>query len=132
MTYSEVPWMFFYIGLFLHTKDAEPRVLLRRIERYGKCERPHHARIGRLDHTVVPPPRRRVVRVALQFVLRARIGAVFFQRGFGHRLAARLGAFATHLSQHVSGLFAAHYRDAGVWPHPQKMWIVGAAAHAVI
>ena len=36
------------------------------------------------------------------------------------------------LDQHAGGLFGAHHADSRVRPHPQKAWVVGAAAHAVV
>ncbi|MND99129.1 hypothetical protein D3C80_915060 [compost metagenome] len=48
------------------------------------------------------------------------------------RMAAALALLTLDLSQHPSGLFGTHHANSRVRPHPQKAWVVGAAAHTVV
>src|SRR6185437_13626598 len=95
-------------------------------------EAQHAARVSRVDDAVVPKSCAGVIRMALAFVLLADWGleSVFF---FSGPLAtARFDAVALDRRQHACRLFAAHYRNARVGPHPQEARAVGAPAHRVI
>src|SRR5574337_1678067 len=47
----------------LHAKNAKAGVGDRRVQRRGQAQRQHAARVGRIDHAVVPEPGARVVRI---------------------------------------------------------------------
>src|SRR6185369_18077668 len=102
-----------------HPEHAEALFLDRRIERsgYGQAEDP--ARIGRIDHAVVPQARARIVRIALALVLIAdwRLECLFFFLAPG--FARGLEPVAAHGREHARGLLAPHDADARVRPHPQ-------------
>src|SRR5215813_2525129 len=62
-----------YILLFIasHPEQAEFRRLDRRSGRSRQAKPQHEARVGGIDHAVVPQPRGGVIGIALLFVLRA-------------------------------------------------------------
>src|SRR5262249_42240590 len=90
------------------------------------------AGIDRIDHTVVPKPRSRVISIALLLVLRAdrRLERCIFVSV--PRAALRLHRLLTDDRQHRGRLLATHHRDARIRPHPQEARIVGAPRHAVV
>src|SRR5580700_4113456 len=106
-----------------HPEDAVAGRLERGVGGRGQREPEDPAGAGRVDDPVVPQPGGRVVRVALVLVLLADVGLV---------TADATTDATTDGGQHARGLVAAHDGDAGVRPHPQKSWRVGAAAHRVI
>src|SRR5262245_10683063 len=117
----------------LHPEDAEPRGHARRRVEAGSERKPQHsARVGRIDDAVIPDAGRRIIGMALAFVLLADWRLERFVIRRTPDAALRLGCFLSQQSEHAGGLLAAHDGDARVRPHPQKAWPVGASAHAVI
>src|SRR5580704_18545015 len=102
-----------------HPEDAVAGRLERGVGGHGQREPEDPAGVGRVDDPVVPQPGGRVVRVALVLVLLADVGLVAADA-------------TTDGGQYARGLVAAHDGDAGVRPHPQESWRVGAAAHRVV
>src|SRR6516225_12031161 len=78
----------------LHPEDPEARWLDRRVQRRRQPQTEHHARIGRIDHTVVPQARARIIWMALRFVLLAdrRFELLFLLRWPGLALRFQVGA----------------------------------------
>src|SRR4051794_1966559 len=115
-----------------HPEDAEARLGYGLLERDREPEREAAARVDGIDHAVVPEAGRRVIRIALPFVLRVnrRLESRLFLRAPGATLA--FDDVAAHGREHVGGLFAAHARDARVRPGPQETRRVGTPAHAVV
>src|SRR6267142_1460884 len=58
----------FSMARTLHSEDAEARIFDRRIERGRNCEAQQAARVGGVDHAVVPQPCAGVVGMALALV----------------------------------------------------------------
>src|SRR6195256_1656355 len=115
-----------------HPEDAEFRQPDRLVHRRRQAERQRHARVDRIEDTVVPQPRRGVIGMALAVVLLAdRLLESFFLL-LRPRPAPRLDIVAPHGGEHARRLLAAHHRDARAGPHPQEARPVGTAAHAVI
>src|SRR5512135_3857805 len=101
-----------------HAKYAEARRLERCIECRGKPEAEHAPRLCRVDHAVIPQPRRGVVGVPLALILAA---DRFLEHLFVLRapaLARRLQGVALDLGENGCRLLTPHHRDAGVRPHP--------------
>src|SRR5688572_17757894 len=116
----------------LHAEHAEARLRNRLPRRQAETEGETHAGVGRVDDTIVPEPRRGVIRIALQLVLFAdrRLESGFF---FGAPCTAlRLDGVAAHRREHVGSLLTSHDADARVRPGPQETRRVRAATHAVI
>src|SRR4051794_35875471 len=100
-----------------HPEDAVRRFA--GIGATGGCpqgEREYVARIGRVDHAVVPQSRTGVRRVALRLVLRANVVAETALVVLGPRFATPLQPLALDDREHGRGLFAAHHGNACVWP----------------
>src|SRR5258706_1860602 len=115
-----------------HAQDAEARLLGRCVGGDGKRQAQHAARIGGVDHAVVPEPRAGVVGMALPLVLLANgiLEGLFL--GFRPAFALGLEAVALHGGEHRGRLLAAHHRDARVGPGPEEARIERAPAHAVV
>src|SRR5574343_227476 len=121
-----------YIANSLHAEQAELGLGDRRVERSAQAQRQHAARVGGVDHPVVPDASCRVIGVTLVFVLlldRCLQGFFFLHAPLA---AFALDAVALDGGQHARGLLPAHHADAGVGPHPEETRRIGAAAHAVV
>src|SRR3954471_21859944 len=107
-----------------HPEHAVGNRLERRLPDDRKRQPQNGSGVGRIDHPVVPQPRRRVVGIALIFVLLTdgRL-ELFFLLG---------GQLAAHRRQHRRGLLAAHHRDARIRPHPQKPWRIRPSTHRIV
>src|SRR5918996_935087 len=116
----------------LHPEHAEVGALDRRVERGGQAERQDGARLRRIDDAVVPQPGAGVIGVTLALVLVTDRRLESFLFVLRPALPRALQVVAAHLREHVSRLLAAHHRDAGVRPHPQKARSVRAPAHGVV
>src|SRR5574344_1301301 len=116
----------------LHAEHTKLGVFDRGVAAGGQAQGQHAARVGGVDHAIVPQAGAGVVGVALLFVLLADRGfeGLFFFSAPGAALA--LDAVALDGGQHAGRLLAAHDRDARVGPHPQKAWAESAPAHAVV
>src|SRR5690349_11826896 len=123
-----------YILLFIasHPEQAELRWLDRRIGCCRQAEPEHQARIGGIDHAVIPQPRGGVIGIALLFVLGADRLAEFLFLFRRPGLALGFDAVAPHLAQYHRGLLAAHHGDPRIRPQPEEARAVSAATHAVI
>ena len=85
----------------------------------------------RIDDAVVPQPGRRVVRVALAFVLRAD-GPLKASSSAPSSSRRALELLALDGGEHARRLLPAHDGDARVRPLEQEAWRVRAAAHGVV
>src|SRR5215212_357697 len=101
-----------------HSEDAELGVFDGRVERCGNRKAEQAARIGGVDHAVVPESRARVVGMALALVLLA-----------NRRLELVLGFTRWKIpfdgGEDARRLLATHDGDASVGPHPQEARRVG-------
>ena len=113
-------------------EQAEPGVLDRRVETGGDGKAKDVSRLGRIDNAVVPEPCGRVVRVALGFVLFARLFLEGRFVGFRPAAAFGLGGVAADRGEYVRRLLTAHDRNTRVGPGKQEARPVGTAAHAVV
>ncbi len=105
------------IGAFSAAEQAQPQNV---------------ARLARVDHPVVPEPRRGVEAVRLAVELlddRLLDGALLL---LGEGAARPLDGLLAHRRQHAGRLLAAHDRDARVRPRPQEARAKAAPAHAVV
>src|SRR5688572_7914031 len=84
----------------------------------AQSQRQAHARVDRVDDTIVPEPRGGVIGIALRLVLLAnrRLERRFFVAAPRSTLA--FDDVAPHGGQHVGSLLAAHDADARVRPGP--------------
>src|SRR5215469_8313038 len=116
----------------LHAEEPETRVLVRRVAHGCERERQDPPCLQRIDHAIVPEPRRSVVGMALALVLLANrlFESILL---LGRPTAARsLELSALHGGEHARGLLAAHHGDARVGPLKEKSRRVRAPAHGVI
>src|SRR6266404_430013 len=113
----------------LHPEHAEARLFKGGIERGKEAQTEHAATVRRRDDSVVPKPRAGVIRMPLLFILSADRCLEGF---FLHRRPGLLHIVLLDLGQHGRRLLATHHRDAGIGPHPEEAWTIGAPAHAVI
>src|SRR5207247_10776048 len=102
----------------LHSKNAESRLLDRRVEGRRNRKRQDAARFLRRDHSDVPKARRGIVGMSLPLVL-VEDGAleVLFLL-LAPRAALRLAPLASRRGETGVGLLPSHHREPGVRPHP--------------
>src|SRR6267143_2271505 len=120
------------IRISLHSKNAEPGFLDRRVERRRDRKREGAARFLGGDHSIVPKPRGGVVGMPLPLVLVADGTLELLLLRFAPGAALRLDAVALHRGEDGSRLLSAHHRDAGVRPHPKEARSESAPAHPVV
>src|SRR5438128_613872 len=116
----------------LHSEHPELRLLDRCVVRDRESEAEVGARLGGIDHAVVPEARGRIVGAPFSLVL--------LQDGIGDGallLGRQLLPLPRELvtldrGQHAGGLLAAHHADPRVRPHPEEARRIRAAAHAVV
>ncbi|MPL74822.1 hypothetical protein SDC9_20641 [bioreactor metagenome] len=115
-----------------HAEQAEARRFDRGAEARLQAEREHLTGLARIDHAVVPQPRRGIERVALAL---EHLDRRALERGlFLGRPAAALALdpLAAHGGKHPCRLLAAHHRNPRIGPAPQEARRIGAPGHAVI
>src|SRR2546430_8694890 len=117
------------IGISLHSKNAEPGFLDRRVEGCRDRERQRAPSPPGRDHAVVPEPRGSVVGMSLPLVLveDGSLEVLFLLLAPGTALG--LDPVAFHRGENRSRLLAAHHRDAGIRPHPEEARSESASAH---
>src|SRR6267378_3805098 len=120
------------IGISLHSKNAEPGFLDRRVEGRRDRKREGAARFLGGDHSIVPKPRGGVVGMPLPLVLVADGTLELLLLRFAPGAALRLDAVALHRGEDGSRLRYGHHRDAGVRPHPKEARSESAPAHPVV
>src|SRR5690606_28133849 len=115
-----------------HPEQAEPGWFGRRGPAGTQCQSQHPARVRRIDDSVVPETRGRIIWMSLTLVLIAdrRAECLFLLRA--PAAALRLDRVPPQHRQHRGRLLAAHHRDPRIRPHPQEARRIGPAAHAVI
>src|SRR6267154_3804180 len=103
-----------------HAEHAEARVLSRRVLCCGETQRKNAPRFRRINNTVVPQARRRVIGMTLRLVLLPdRLLERFFVRGRPF-LTGCLQLVTLYSGQHTRGLYAAHDRNTRIGPLKQK------------
>src|SRR5215472_11644795 len=116
----------------LHAEHAKARLLLRGVAHHRERERQYAARVGGVDHPVIPQTRRGVIRGSLPLVLLADRLLEGLLLRFGPLAPSRFELLALHGCEDARRLFPAHHRDARVRPLEQETRSVGAATHGVI
>src|SRR5579883_1676680 len=115
-----------------HPEETEACVLLRRIAHGRETEAEDPARLERIDHAIVPEPRRGVIRMALALVLVADRLLERLLLLCRPTAARRLELSALDGGEHAGGLLPAHDGDAGVGPLEEEPRRERAPAHGVV
>src|SRR5438552_7053775 len=115
-----------------HPEDAKMGRLDRLVQRSRERKPEDFARIGRIDHTIVPQPRAREIGMTFALVLRAhgRLERGLLVCAPGTTLG--VDGVTPDRGEYRRRLLPTHDRDPGVGPHPQEARVEGAPAHSVI
>src|SRR6267142_246209 len=116
----------------LHSENAEPGFLDRRVERSRDRRRQRAPCFLGRDDAVVPETGGRIIGVSLLLILLEDGPLELLLLLLAPLAAFRLDAVAFHRGEHGGSLLAAHHRDARVRPHPQEARRERSAAHAVV
>src|ERR1700704_3178923 len=97
----------------LHSKNAEPGLFDRRVERGGNRERQDAPRFAGRDHSVVPKPRGGIVGMPLPLVLVEDGALEFFLLLLAPGAALGLYPVPLHLAEEETGLLPPPHRIPG-------------------
>src|SRR5579862_2670311 len=115
-----------------HPEDRNKAVRDRGVQGRREGQRDHGPRLGRVDHPVIPEPRRTVIGISLPLVLLqdwTGNGALLFR---AHRLLLAGKLFPLHLDQDAGRLLRAHDGNPGIGPRKEEAGTVTPAAHVVV